>query len=600
MKKSIFLSLLLMSSFFFSSCGKDQDKDTFSDLKQYTLPPVDTSGAVTGDWVIQRELSDPQKLNPITVQDASGQEFSYYVFERLLWAADRTIYEPLPWLAESLPDLSDDHLVYTFKLRKNIRFSNSIPMTGDDVIFTFKAAMNPLVDDAALRNYIQDLKKVELAGEDKYTLKFTMAKPYFRASRALGDIQILCRQVVDPEGLTDHYTWEELKDIKTAQRNPAVQKFADFFNSEEMNRNPKYVIGSGPYIFEKWETGQTVEFRRNPDYWNRDSAFGKTYPQRIIVKIIQDESAAIVAAKNNEIDLMYVMKPVDFVKTMSHPEQFKMKNADPTEPRFDYIGWNMNSPLFKSMKVRLALSYLVDRKTIIDKIHFGMAVPIESPVYFEDKKHFNPDLPLIPYDPEKAKQLLTEEGWIDSDGDGVLDKMIDGKKVDFKFTFLLNTNESRKQAILVVIDALKKVGIQADVQTLEWAVYLDKTKKHQFDATMGAWILTDYPPDEYQLFHSSQIQGEGSNFISYRNDEADKIMVSYRTEFDENKRVDLIKRLQKILYDDQVYTFLWTPKAKYLYGERFRNVRWYPTPLTSYQLTEWWVPANSRKYQSPD
>jgi peptide/nickel transport system substrate-binding protein len=517
-----------------------------------------------------------------------------------LWAADRTIYEPLPWLAESLPDLSDDHLVYIFKLRKNIRFSNGIPMTGDDVIFTFKAAMNPLVDDAALRNYIQDLKKVEFAGGDKYTLKFTMAKPYFRASRALGDIQILCKQVVDPDGLTDHYTWEELKDIKTAQKNPAVQKFADFFNSEEMNRNPKYVIGSGPYIFEKWETGQTVEFRRNPDYWNRDSAFGKTYPQRIIVKIIQDESAAIVAAKNNEIDLMYVMKPVDFVKTMSHPEQFKMKNADPTEPRFDYIGWNMNSPLFKSMKVRLALSYLVDRKIIIDKIHFGMAVPIESPVYFEDKKHFNPDLPLIPYDPEKAKQLLTEEGWIDSDGDGVLDKMIDGKKVDFKFTFLLNTNESRKQAILVVIDALKKVGIQADIQTLEWAVYLDKTKKHQFDATMGAWILTDYPPDEYQLFHSSQIQGEGSNFISYRNDEADKIMVSYRTEFDENKRIDLIKQLQKILYDDQVYTFLWTPKAKYLYGERFRNVRWYPTPLTSYQLTEWWVPANSRKYQSPD
>jgi peptide/nickel transport system substrate-binding protein len=598
MKKYFLLLLLLPGLLLLISCGKKQNNNNFSETKLYQLPPIDTSGAVVGDWVIQRELSDPQRLNPITVQDASGMEFSYYVFERLLWAADRTSYEPLPWLAESIPALSDDHLVYTFKLRKNIRFSNGKPLTGDDVIFTFKAVKNPLVDDAALRNYVQDLKKVELVNGDKYTIQFTMSKPYFRAMRALGDIQILSKQVVDPEGLTDRYTWDELIDIKTAQKNPSVLKFADFFNSEDMNRNPKYLIGSGPYIFEKWETGQTVEFRRNPDYWNRDGSFGKTYPERIIIKIIQDEAPAIVAAKNNEVDLMYVMKPIDFVKTLANPEQYKMKNADPTEPRFDYIGWNMNNPLFSDKRVRLALSYLIDRKTIIDKIHFGMAVPVESPVYFEDKKHFNPDLPLIPYDPQKAKQILSEEGWADSDGNGILDKMIDGKKVEFKFTFLLNTNESRKQAILVVIDALKKVGIQADIQTLEWAVYLDKTKKHQFDATMGAWILTDYPPDEYQLFHSSQIQGEGSNFVSYRNDEADKIMSDYRTEFDENKRVEMIKRLQQILYDDQVYTFLWTPKAKYLYAERFRNVRWYPTPLTSYQLTEWWVPADSRKYQT--
>ena len=172
------------------------------------------------------------------------------------------------------------------------------------------------------------------------------------------------------------------------------------------------------------------------------------------------------------------------------------------------------------------------------------------------------------------------------------------KKTDFKFTYLLNTNESRKQTILVVIDALKKVGIEAGIQTLEWSVYLDRTKKHEFDATMGAWILTDYPPDEFQIFHSSQMLGEGSNFTSYNSHAADSLMEAYRVEFDENKRIELIKQLQKILYDDQAYTFLWTPKAKYIYGERFKNVRWYPTPITSYQLTEWWVPANARKYQS--
>lgn len=427
-----------------------------------------------------------------------------------------------------------------------------------------------------------------------------MAKPYFKADRILGDMQILSKDAMDPQGLTDNYTWEETNDTKLAQKNPTMKRFADFFNSEEAGRDPKYLIGSGPYVFDKWETGQYVQFKRNPDYWNKSGFYGRVFPERIILKVIQDESAAIVSAKNKEVDLMYLNKPIDFVKTMANPEQFGMENADPTEPRFDYLGWNMNNPLFSDKKVRLALSYLVDRKTIIDKIHFGMAVPVESPVYFQDKKHFNPDLPIIPYDPEKAKELLKEAGWTDSDGDGVLDKVINGKKADFKFTFLLNQNESRKQAILVVIDALKKVGIQADIQTLDWSVYLDKTKKHEFDATMSAWILTDYPPDEYQLFHSSQMLGEGSDYVSYKNEEADKLMENYRTEFDEAKRIEIIKKLQKILYDDQVYTYLWTPKAKYVYSSRFKNVRWYPTPITSYQLTEWWVPLKQWKYQTPN
>ncbi len=592
--------IILLALFLYSCGGNNQNKTTQKDDGSVLMPPVDTVGAVVGDWVIHRELADPQKLNPTTVQDATGQEYTLYIFEKLLFAADRSTMDPIPWLAESMPDVSPDHLVYTFKLKKNITFSNGKPLTGDDVVYSFKTMKNPLVDDAALRNYYESLKKVELVNGDKYTIRFTLSKPYFKAMLVLGDLQIMSKEVDDPEGLTDKYTWEDCADMNAAQKNAALKKYADFFNSEDMNRNPKYLIGSGPYVFYKWDTGQTVEFRRNENYWNRSGNFGMAYPEKIIAKVIQDESAAVVAAKNKEIDLLYLMKPIDYAKTLANVEQYDMKKADPTEPRFDYIGYNMNRPYFADVRVRWALAYLLDRKTIIDKIHFGMAVPIQGPVYFQDKKHYNPDLPEIPFDPAKAKQLLTEAGWIDSDGDGVLDKMIDGKKVDFKFTYLLNTNESRKQAILVLIDELKKVGIQAEVQTLEWSVYLDKTKKHEFDATMGAWILSDYPPDEYQIFHSSQSKGEGSNFISYKNPEADSLMVQYRQEFDEAKRIEIIKRLQRIFYDDQVYTFTWTPKAKYVYGERFRNVRWYPTPLTSYQLTEWWVPRNAQKFQTPN
>ncbi len=597
MAKNIKLVLLISLLTVFSiNCGK---KDTTKNEKKddySTVASVDTNGAVTGDWIIQRELADPQSLNPVTLQDATGREFSLHIFERLMWSAGRENYDLVPWLAEAPPEETPDHLTYTYKIKKNITFSNGKPLTGKDVVFSMKATMNPMVDAAQLRQSFDMVKNVETVGDD-YTVKFTLSRPYFKAIYALSDIQVMSKEAADPDGLSDQFTFEDCKDMAAAQKNPSVKKFADWFNGQERNREPKYLVGSGPYIFEKWETGQWVHFRRNPNYWNKTQVHGMAYPEKLVIRVIQDQSAATVSAKNREIDLMYVTKPVDFVKELANPEQYGMKKADPYEPVFTYLSYNQKNVLFNDVKVRWALAYIVDRPTIIDKVQFGLGTPIQSPIYFGDKEHLL-ELPEIKFDPEKAKKLLEEAGWKDTDGNGILDKTIDSKKIEFKFTYLLNTNESRKQTCLVVADALKKIGIIADIQTLEWSVFLEKIKKHEFDALMGAWVLTDYPPDQYQTFHSSQSKNDGSNYTSYSNPEADKLMEEYRSEFDKVKRIDIMKKIQKILYDDQAYTFLWTPKAKYVYGERFKNVRWYPTPPTAYHTPEWWVPAGQKKYQT--
>ncbi len=110
MKYLNYALLLILTGILFISCSKNNNVNQTASDKVYSLPPIDTTNAVTGDWVIQRELADPQRLNPITVQDAIGQELSYYIFERLLWAADRTTYETLPWMAEAQPLISDNQL----------------------------------------------------------------------------------------------------------------------------------------------------------------------------------------------------------------------------------------------------------------------------------------------------------------------------------------------------------------------------------------------------------------------------------------------------------------------------------------------------------
>jgi peptide/nickel transport system substrate-binding protein len=590
------LSSILVLSFItilgFSSCGKN-NKTTGDEKKldDQSLAKVDTSGAVTGDWIIIRELADAQGLNPITTNDASADEIDSYVYETLN-NVDQETFELIPLVAD-LPTVSDDHLTYTYHMKKNVYFSDGQPMTGEDVVFNMKAIKNPFVDDAALRNYFEMVKKAEVDPSDPYTVRIIMSRPYWRALYSNGSFRICPKHVLDPQGLTDKMSWDELTDMKSAKNNPSIQKFADFINSQEVSRENKYVLGSGPYMLESWKTGQAITIKRNPKYW--DAAHTPAYSDKIIFKTIQDNSASVVSAKNKEIDAMFVISPIDFYKNLENAEQFDLIKAKPVEPTYTYLGWNEVNVLFQDAKVRMALSYCVDRKDIIDKVLYGDAVPIQSHIYFKNAKLLNTDLPPIPFDLEKAKQLLAEAGWKDSDGDGVLDKVIDGKKTDFKFTFLILNNPVRKQVLLVVIDALKKVGIRADLQELEWSVYLDKTKKHEYDATYGAWQLSVTPEDPYQIWHSSQSQGEGSNYISFINAQSDSLIEAYRNEFDENKRIDLIKRWQKLIYDQQPYTFLWSSKSRYIYNSRYKNARWYSkSPSPTYN--EWWVPKGSQKF----
>jgi len=599
MKKNTVLNsaliLMLLAALLSLSCGKKQGSGD-NEILGKVLAPVDTAGAVVGDWVIKREMSDAEKLNPVVTNDATAEEIYTLIYESMN-DMNYENYEQIPALA-SLAEVSPDLLSYTYKLNKNVTFSDGKPMTGEDVIFTMKAIKNPLCDDAALRNYYEKVERVELVDGDPYTVRIVMNEPYWFAIYSNSDFSIMPKHILDPESLTDKYSWDDVKDFARAQKNPNIVRFADFLNSQEVSREPKYVVGTGPYKLEKWETGQAITLVRNENYWDKVNI--PNYPYKIVYRIIQDNAASVVAAKNKEIDLMYVVVPLDFYKNLANADEFGLKRVTPSEPAFTYLGWNHNNPLFSDKRVRWALSYLVDRKTLIDKIAFGYAVPIQSPIYYKQTKFLNADLPEIEYNPEKAKQLLAEAGWKDSDGDGIIDKIIDGKKVDFKFTFLLNTNPTRQQTCLVIIDDLKKVGIQAGIQQLEWSVYLDKTKKHEFDATYGAWVLGVVPMDPYQIFHSSQSKGEGSNYVSYNDPVSDSLIEAYRSETDENKRIEIIKKWQKVVYDDQVYTFLWSPLARYVYDDRFRNTRFYAR-RNSPKLNEWWVPLNSQKYkQSPN
>lgn len=595
---NILIVLALLGAITLSSCGrqKTQTNDNTSSKTPVTkLEPEDTKDAVPGDWVIKQEMADAEKLMPTVTNDASATDIYELIFDALL-RLNRETYELEGNVAKGLPVISDDHLTYTFDLKENVKFSDGRPLTGEDIIFTMKTIKIPFVDAQALRNYFDDVKNVELVDGNKYKVKFTMSRPYFRAIYSLGDMRITPKHILDPRNETDKFTFEDLANAQKSldpKKYPEMQKYADFFNSQEVARDPKYVIGSGPYKLEKWATGQAITIARNESYWDQGKV--PNYANKIVFKIIQDQNAAVVAAKNKEIDYMFVIQPADFFENVKNPEQFNIKKALVLEPTYVYIAWNNERPLFKDKKVRWALSYAVDRQNIIDKLLFSAAVPIQSHIFYKSK-FLNDKLPSIDYNMEKAKQLLEEAGWKDSDGDGIRDKVVDGKKMDFKFTFVNNNNPKRKKVMLIVIESLKQLGIQADLQEYEWSVFLDKTKKHDYDACYAAWQLNVTPDDPYQIWHSSQTIAEGSNWISYKNPEADKLLEENRITFDDVKRKEILDKWQQMIYDDQPVTFLWSETSRYFYSDRFKNTRWYSYP-SSGLLNEWWTPKNMQRYQ---
>lgn len=556
---------------------------------------TDAGEPVPGDWVIKHALSDFQGLNPATTTDAEAQFFfNQHLYETLLYQ-DWDTQEFIPWLCDSLPMISPDHLTYTFHLKKNILFSDGQPLTAHDVLFSLKAIMNPMViNGAALRNYFNMVHSAE--APDDHTFIVHMSEPYFLADHQIGNnIWVQPKHVLDPKNLTDQYTFEDCNDVKRAKKNKAMAEFADWFGSTEVSKEPKYLIGSGPYMVKEWITNDRVIAVRNPNYWNGGAKWGKAYPDRIVMKTVNDFNTALSALKAGELDIVTGLTPSLYTRELDVTRTPQLAKDAYFYPRIEYIGWNGASPLFSDKRVRQAMTYLTDVRTLIDRVMLGLARPIFGMTYFM-RKECHPTLKPYDYNPEKAKALLKEAGWSDSDGDGILDKMIDGEKVDFKFSFSVNSgNEIRKQAALILTEELRKVGIMADIQALEFSVLLQNLRNHKFDAYVGGWSVPTDAPDEYQIWHSSQADNHGSNYISYRNKEVDSLIEQNRTEFDEGKRLQYMRRFQEILYDDQPYTFLWTPKDRTGYAKRFQNVRWFPI-MPGYDLQSWWVPRNMQKY----
>jgi peptide/nickel transport system substrate-binding protein len=432
---------------------------------------------------------------------------------------------------------------------------------------------------------------------DDYTLRLVAQEPYFRNEDVLGGFQVLPQHYYDPEGLLDVLSVAELATMRPGD--PAVEaspqvararQFADHFNTN-FTRNP---MGSGPYKFYSWKTGQEVVLQRDPNYWGiGKEGLDQPYIDQRTLRVFNNTDAALVALKAGQIDTMS-LTPIQHLKQTSGARFDKQFDKHLYfAPGYTYIGWNNAHPLFRDTRVRQAMTYLTNRKQMVKTILFDLGEVVDGPIYLF-RPEYDKTLLSHPYDPPKALQLLGEAGWKDTDGDGILDKVIDGQKVPFSFEIKFNSgNEIRKSIALTLQDELKKHGIDANVRQLDWTIYLDEVRNHKFDAMILGWAMSVSEPDAYQVWHSSQADNKGSNHISYQNAQVDAILEEYRRTFDPQKRIELYREFQQILNQEQPYTFLFIQKSILAVEQRFQNITLYPAGPRS---LEWWVPKAQQRY----
>ena len=550
-----------------------------------------------GDWMVQHMLSDPENLNPYTSNDAGASRVLAFIFESLLYPENEPPYALKGLLAEDYPTISQDKLSYSFTVRREARFADGRALTATDVLFSLKVVKNPQVLAPHLRNYFAAVEDVQLEGE--YGIKITCSEPYFLNDVMLGGLEIIPRHFYDPDGLMDDVALRSLVDgsWKEGPDSLRVNRFAHQFN-QNFNRK---VMGSGSYLIEDMErdvvTQQKVVLTRNQNYWGAGKADlqASGYVDKIVFKTINNMDAAFIELKNGNLDV-HGLQPLEFKDKSWSPEfTGRFLKGIQYASGYTYVGWNNNHPIFGDRRVRLAMTHLIDKADLVANLLFGLGEPVEGPIH-KFRPEYNNDLQSYGYDQERAMALLEEAGWEDADGDGILDKVVDGERIPFAFEFLVNSgNQIRKDIALVVQRELSDVGIQCEVRELDWSIFLDRVKNKNFDAVTLGWTGSlRFPPDAYQVWHSSQAEGNGSNFISFTNAEVDRILEDYRQEFDMEKRIALYRRYQEILYAEQPYTFLWKARAVTAYDRRFAGVNWYPAGTDN---REWWVRPSNRLYQ---
>ncbi|MBI3803830.1 MAG: peptide-binding protein [Nitrospirae bacterium] len=487
-------------------------------------------------------IGEPKRLVPMMASDSASQEITSLVFNGLVK------YDKNARLIGSLAETferSPDCLSATFHLRKGVKWHDGKEFTADDVLFSYQKVIDPNVITPYSSNF-ESVARVEKV--DPYTVRVIYKEP-FAPGLESWTMGILPKHLLEGKEL----------------------------NTDPFSRNP---VGTGPFRFSEWTTGQKVVLKANPDYFE-----GKPEIETFIYRILPDMATQFLELKALNLDWM-ALRPVQYQK-QTDTSFFRREFNRFKYPAlaYTYIGYNLLDPKFADPRVRRALTHAIDKEAIIQAVLFGLGRPATGP-YIPESWAYNPEVKALDYNPEKAKALLAEAGWRPAEPAGK-DGLLQKKGRPFAFTLLTNQgNEERMKAAEIVQNNLKRVGIQVEIRVVEWQALLHQfIDKKQFDAVILGWGV-GLDPDIYNIWHSSKTKEGEFNFVSYRNPRVDDLLIQGRRSCRPEDRKKIYQEVHRLIAEEQPYTFLYYPMALPIIHKRFTGIE--PSPIgITYNLPQW-------------
>jgi ABC-type transport system substrate-binding protein len=528
--------------------------------------------------------ADLPSLIPLGVNAADVSELYSYIGSSL---AGRSRHNPERWvpgLAYRI-EANEERTEYHIWLREGVKWHRpAVDFSGDqfdwldkehevvadDFVFFFELMRNSDVPVGYLRNYYQNCEGIEVINDHEFIVRWSESE--FTSMSATLGLGPLPRWLYAYDRNGEQFPEAELG-----------QRFMSHWYSQK-------AIGTGPFRFVSWEPGGSVRVERNPNYFGE-----KPLLEAIEFRVLSDPTARLNSLLAGELDY-----------TSIEPTQYKTEivegGADEFEdgtinyetfsgPAYRYLGWNADGPYFSDRRVRLAMTHAFNRELTIERNMNGLGSLTTGP-FFQDNPAYNDDVEPWPYDLDRAAELLNEAGWVDRDDDGVREKTVDGREREFSFDMLTYGHRPEIIAAMEIYrEDLRSLGIQMDIETVDWSVMIERMQNKDFDAYTGGWSL-GWEVDLYQVWHSSQADiPRGSNRVGFRNEEADEIITASRTTFDPEERTELFHRFHEIVHNEQPYTFWFQIEEVGAWHDEVENVSFSAVRPFDYALG-WYLSGN--------
>lgn len=533
------------------------------------------SGKKTNNLIFQVG-NDPESMALWQQQTGSRKDLKAYVHGWLYYNQDDG--SQLPGIAKGDMQVSPDGLTYTVEIHPEAKWEDGTPITAEDALFSLKVAICPLTENSSTGGYMEFLKDLKIDPSNPKKFQLEMKSYYMMNDIFLCNFPIIDKRVYDSEHIIDKYSLEQLRQPATQLSKDAIlQNWVKSYTDVKFGRDPKFVKGSGMYELASWTAGQEIILKRKANFWakNLHGKYYDQYPDSITFKVVKEATAIEMGFKQEQLDVSITPTATLYKKFQNDPQiQKNYVLRDGLRFTYTLAAFNLHpnskksNPAIQDLNVRKAIAHLIPVQEIIDQITEGFGSPIASPAFIQSPQ-YNQKLRPIPFNLPKADSLLAAAGWKDSDGDKMLDKVINGKKTKLNIALSYNAKAGNSELILKRVQTeLQKAGINATLDPLEQNALMDKLNTKNFDMIFIA--LT--PGSTLVDFKEGWSRAGGSNYAGFGTPETDQLIEQIRTTQDKKQFKILSDSIQQIIYDQQPVVFFYTARGRMIVHRRFNHI----------------------------